>query len=85
MALIVEDGTGLANAESYVSVAAATTYHANVGNTAWAAITSDTTKEQLLRKATDYMVAQYRLQYAGCRRYSTQSLDWPRLYVPLID
>jgi hypothetical protein len=31
------------------------------------------------------MVAQYRLQYAGYRRYSTQSLDWPRLYVPLID
>ena len=85
MTLIVEDGTGLANAESYVSVADATTYHANVGNTAWAAITSDTTKEQLLRKATDYMVAQYRLQYAGYRRYSTQSLDWPRLYVPLID
>jgi hypothetical protein len=36
MALIVEDGTGLANAESYVSVADATTYHANIGNTAWA-------------------------------------------------
>jgi hypothetical protein len=31
------------------------------------------------------MVAQYRLQDAGYRRYSTQSLDWPRLYVPLID
>ena len=47
MTLIVEDGTGLANAESYVSVADATTYHANIGNTAWAAITSDATKEQL--------------------------------------
>jgi hypothetical protein len=31
------------------------------------------------------MVAQDRLQYAGFRRYSTHSLDWPRLYVPLID
>lgn len=85
MALIVEDGTGLANAESYVSVADATAYHARMGNTAWAAISSDATKEQLLRKATDYMIAQYRFQFAGYRQYSTQALDWPRLYVPLTD
>ena len=84
MTIIVEDGTGLANAESYVSVVDANTYHSKIGNDAW--IDLDTSvKEQLLRKATDYMVAQYRLQYAGYRRYSTQSLDWPRLYVPLID
>ena len=84
MTIIVEDGTGLANAESYVSVADANTYHSKIGNDAWADLDTSV-KEQLLRKATDYMVAQYRLQYAGYRRYSTQSLDWPRLYVPLID
>ena len=84
MTLIVEDGTGLANAESYVSVVDANTYHSKIGNDAWADLDTSV-KEQLLRKATDYMVAQYRLQYAGYRRYSTQSLDWPRLYVPLID
>jgi hypothetical protein len=82
--LIVEDGTGLSNADSYTSLAEANLYHANHGNVDWSDIDA-TTKEQLLRKATDYMVAQYRLQYAGYRRYSTQSLDWPRLYVPLID
>ena len=82
--LIVEDGTGLSNADSYASLAEANLYHANHGNVDWSDIDA-TTKEQLLRKATDYMVAQYRLQYAGYRRYSTQSLDWPRLYVPLID
>lgn len=82
--LIVEDGTGLSNADSYTSLVEANLYHANHGNVDWSDIDA-TTKEQLLRKATDYMVAQYRLQYAGYRRYSTQSLDWPRLYVPLID
>ena len=84
MTIIVEDGSGLANAESYVSVVDANTYHSNYGNDAWTDLDTSV-KEQLLRKATDYMVAQYRLQYAGYRRYSTQSLDWPRLYVPLID
>ena len=44
MALIVEDGTGLANAESYVSVADATTYHTNYGNTAWTAIIRSTAR-----------------------------------------
>ena len=84
MTIIVEDGTGLANAESYVSVVDANTYHSKIGNDTWTDLDTSV-KEQLLRKATDYMVAQYRLQYAGYRRYSTQSLDWPRLYVPLID
>lgn len=85
MTLVVEDGSGLANAESYISVADATTYHANRGNSGWAAIASDTIREQLLRKATDYMLAVYRLRWAGYRYNSTQALDWPRLYVPVLD
>ena len=35
MSLIVEDGTGLATAEAYISVADATTYHAARGNSTW--------------------------------------------------
>jgi hypothetical protein len=35
MALIVEDGTGKATAESYCTVAEATTYHTNRGNSSW--------------------------------------------------
>ena len=85
MALIVEDGSGLVNAESYISVADAATYHANRGNAAWAAIASDIIREQLLRKATDYMMAVYRLRWAGYRYNSSQALDWPRLYVPILD
>jgi hypothetical protein len=81
MALIVEDGTGLANAESYISVVDATAYHAARGNADWAALASDTVREQLLRKATDYMQQEYRTRWKGVRVLSTQALDWPRAYV----
>jgi hypothetical protein len=85
MALVVEDGTGKADAESYISVADATTYHANRGNTAWASLASDTVREQLLRKATEYMVQVYRMAWAGSRMTITQALDWPRSDVPRKD
>lgn len=85
MTLIVEDGTGLANAESYISVADATTYHANRGNTAWASLASDTVREQLLRKATEYMMQAYRSSWKGYRATTTQALDWPRGDVDIPD
>jgi hypothetical protein len=84
MTLIVEDGTGKDNAESYISVVDADTYHSNRGNTDWAALTT-AEKERLLRIATDYMVAVYRLRWDGYRYVNTQALDWPRIYVPIRD
>lgn len=78
MSLIVETGTGIANAESYISVVDATNYHAARGNAAWAALASDTEREQLLRKATDYMQSFYAGRWKGVRLTGTQSLDWPR-------
>ena len=78
MALVVEDGTGLSTAESYISVADASTYHSNRGNAAWAALASDTVREQYLRKATDYMTAMYRNSWQGYRVDDEQALDWPR-------
>jgi hypothetical protein len=84
MSLIVEDGTGKPDAESYISVADADTYFANRGNTVWAAL-SPTQKEQALRSATDYMVQAYELRWSGSRRTLTQALAWPRYYVPRKD
>lgn len=81
MALVVEDGTGLANAESYITVAAAATHHANLGNVAWAALASDTIREQLLRQATAYMGQAYRTRWLGYRKSTAQALDWPRVTV----
>lgn len=80
MALIVETGAGLPDAESYISVAYANTYHANRGNTNWADI-STAEAEQALRRATDYLVQVYRTKWDGVRYSSTQSLDWPRSFV----
>lgn len=85
MAIIVEDGTGMATAESLCSVATATTYHAARGNAAWAALASDTVREQCLRKAADYLEQVYRLRWAGVRKVSTQALSWPRYNVPMLD
>lgn len=78
MALVVEDGTGKADAESYISVVDASAYHTARGNAAWAALASDTIREQCLRKATDYMVQNYRASWKGARMTATQALDWPR-------
>lgn len=82
MALIVETGSNVVGAESYLSVSDADTYHANRGNAAWAALTTTET-EQALRKATDYMQT-YRKRWKGYRSYATQPLDWPRRTI-LID
>lgn len=84
MPLIVENGSGLPDAESYVSVADATAYHAGLGNAAWAPL-DEATREQLLRRATKYMEGAYRAQWAGCRVFATQALSWPRYDVPVPD
>ena len=77
MALIVEDGTGKADAESFISVADADAYFAARGVTAWAAL-STAAKEEALRKATDYMQQQYRGRWKGWRNTAAQALEWPR-------
>lgn len=77
MSLIVEDGTGLANAESYISVAAADTRHSNNGMTNWATLqTSD--KEAALRRATNFMEQAFRERWKGMRLHKGQALSWPR-------
>lgn len=81
MALIVEDGTGLANAESYISVAAADAYHASRGNAVWEDLDPDV-KEQNLRRATDFIDAHYSEDWSGETTTLEQALAWPRGYVP---
>lgn len=81
MALIVEDGTGLAGAESLCSVAFADAYHAARGNTAWAAKTLEQ-KEQALRLGTDYLEQHYGTRLAGIRQFTIQALAFPRYEMP---
>ena len=77
MALVVEDGTGKTDAESYISVTDADTRQAALGETEWAGFATETT-EQLLRKATIYMTQKDRAAWKGYRTSTTQILCWPR-------
>ena len=80
MALIVEDGTGLANAESYISVADCDTILVSWGrsSSAWVAL-DETTKEAQLRNSTMYIDSTYAGKWSGEVVNNTQSLSWPRL------
>jgi hypothetical protein len=75
MSLIVEDGSGLPDAESYASVNTADAYHANFNNAAWTAA-STAVKEAALRRATQYLDSRYK--FLGYRLHYNQALMWPR-------
>ena len=77
MTLVVENGTGLTNAESYVSVANADARLTALGKTDWAAL-STTVKEQSLRRATAYIEQAYRSRWKGTKSTRDQALSWPR-------
>ena len=74
MALIVEDGTGLDTAESYISVADAGTYCTAHGLTAWTGV--DAVKESALRNATQYIDTMY--NFRSAKSYYLQALEFPR-------
>lgn len=79
MSLVVENGTGLSNAESYLSVADADVYHAARGNpVAWSGATT-AEKETALLAATEYIDSVYRGAWKGTRAVETQALSWPRV------
>src|SRR5688572_6043385 len=84
MPLVVEDGTGLANADSYVSLAQADAYHITLGNTGWAG--TNELKEQALRRATRYIDFFYYDRWSGVRLNGRdQALQWPRIDAVDID
>lgn len=66
--LIVEDGSGLANAESYVSASDAASYAADRGLT-FPASPADKA-EAALRRATAYIDNTYRTRFPGQRKKS---------------
>lgn len=79
MAIVVEDGTGKVDGETYISVADADTYHA-ARNTAvaWAAVPDVATKEAHLRDATIYLDSHYEARFGGRRANELQALACPR-------
>lgn len=74
--LVVEDGTGLANANSYVTVDEFLTYIDERGLTISASSDHDYI-ENLLIKAADFIESKKSL-FKGDKASSTQALAWPR-------
>ena len=70
MALIIETGAGLPDADSYASVAEADRQLAALGVTDWAPL-DEADKEIALRNAPRFMRTNYRLRWAGQRSTHT--------------
>lgn len=74
MALVIEDGSGVAGANSYCSVASARTYASARGLSLPAA---DAEVELLLIKAVDF-IESFRGEFQGLKTTQEQPLQWPR-------
>lgn len=74
---IVEDGTGLSTATSYVSESDADQIVLDYG-LAWAAGAVTADKEESLNAATQYLDAKYNGAWKGIRTNREQALSWPR-------
>lgn len=73
---IIEDGTGIANANGYVSVAFVDTYALDRGFTAWTG--ADAVKEAAIVRATDHIDRVYGARFKGIKSTDAQGLQWPR-------
>lgn len=73
--MIVEDGTGRVDANSYVDIAYADDYFSTRGYTKWEDCTT-AQKEMYLVKATDYI--NFAFKYHGVKATETQALNFPR-------
>ena len=74
--IIVEDGTGLENANSYVSVQFADDYFSARGVSEWNSLETEQ-KEYCLIKATDFIDNIF--QWYGKREFDQQALRFPRV------
>ena len=74
--LVVEDGTGLANANAYISRADATTFFGeHLYATDWTGAT-DANKDIALTMSTRLLDDSFR--WKGKKKTTTQALEWPR-------
>lgn len=73
--LVVETGSGVSGANTYISATDADLYQANRGRSSWALLSADS-KATALIKATEAIDAQY--PWIGVKMTRTQGLQWPR-------
>jgi len=82
MALIVEDGTGKTDAESYASGADADAYVTKWHDSSDWGAASSTVKERALRRGARYINSH---DFVGIRAHTDQALKWPRTHIGYID
>lgn len=75
--MIIETGTNVTNADSYVSVSYADAYHTLFGNTLWSSKTNPE-KEMALIHGTRSIELLYGQKYLSIPLYRVQSLLFPR-------
>lgn len=76
MALVVEDGSGVASANGLCSLAFADTYFTDRANAAWTGTEAD--KSSAIIRATDYIETRFGRRFIGSKMVDTQALSWPR-------
>ena len=79
MALTVETGQIVPDADAYVTLSECNTYHLNMNNSGWTG--TDAVKEAAIRKATAYIDNKYAPRWKGSRTQPGQPLLWPRSFV----
>lgn len=78
MAFTVEDGSGVANANSLVSIADAAEYFENQGNTSWAEL-DEADQQANLVKGTAYLADEGQFPFRGSKTGGyAQRTAWPR-------
>lgn len=77
MTFIVEDGTGVADANSLCAVDYADAYFADRAIAAWTG--ADVAKQSALVRATDYIETRFGRRFKGELADTEQALSWPRI------
>lgn len=83
MSLIVEDGSIVPNANSYVALVEADDYFRVRNNQVWSSL-DNATKESLLIQATDYIELRFGRRFLGQKKQDNQPLSFPRKEVAYI-
>lgn len=81
MPLVVEDGSGRTDANSYISVEDANKYFQDLPNAAWGGKT-DEQKGAALIRATRFLDGRYGDRWVGVASTGAQALGWPRDDIP---
>lgn len=76
--LIIEDGSIIENANSYIDLDFADNFHNNHGSENWLSIESEIEKERNLIKAAFYIDLKYKSRFKGKKINNDQYLEWPR-------